>query len=397
MFSLGRMPPVNAFIAREEIEKEEAFPLDLYFCRKCTLVQLGDVVEPSKLFSHYLHLSSASQSNIRHLSEVASLLKDRAGPLAGKKILEIGSNDGTLLSFLRKSGAEVLGVDPAANLVETARSKGVETLAAFFSKNLVDSTSAARGPFDAVISINVVAHTPDFTSLLEDVRGVLAPGGVFLIEAAYAIDTILQGQFDTIYHEHVYCFSLHSLAFALKRAGFEVVDAEIIPTQGTSLRVFARRADENPAVGPAVMAILGREKANGYTDERAYREAAQLVTEFKKDFLRQVDALVSRHGPLIGLGAPARGVVIANYCGLDGRTLKYVIDDTPLKQGRLVGGVHVPVKNWEALSEETDPAFILLSWNYRKEVLEKLERYRTTSPILVPFPRIELLQGARVS
>ena len=393
MFSLGRMPPVNAFITQEEIDKEEAFPLNLYFCGRCSLVQLGETVEPSKLFAHYLHLSAASQSNILHLKEVASLLEDRMGSLAGNKILEIGSNDGTLLSFLQKSGAEVLGADPAKNLADIASSKGVETLTGFFSKQLVDSALVKRGPFDVIVGINVVAHTPAFTSLLEDVRDILSPNGTFLIEAAYAIDTILQGQFDTIYHEHVYCFSLHSLAFALKRAGLEIVDVQIIPTQGTSLRVFAQRSDACPVANSSVKDILDREKANGYTNEAAYREASHLVKNFKTDFLQQVDSLVRRHGPLIGLGAPARGVVIANYCGLDSRTLKYVIDDTPLKQGRFVGGVHVPVKGWEALREETDPAFILLSWNYRKEILGKLSQYQIDSPILVPFPRIELLQG----
>lgn len=388
MFSLGNIPPVNSFLTSEEFVHEKSYPLDLYFCQHCFLVQLGDLVDSKKLFSHYLHMSSASQSNILHLHEVTEILDKRIG-LSNKKILEIGSNDGTLLESLRDRGARVLGVDPAKNLADLCKSKGIEIINDFFLKETADQLSL-RTPFDIVIALNVLAHTPNFPSLLEGVKKVLAPDGTLIIEAAYVVETILEGQFDTIYHEHVYCFSLHSLSYALKKAGFEVSHAEIISTQGSSLRVFAQHRRENKSASTSAKLLLEMEKQKGYTDSTTYKKAGEKVERFKKNFTSQLHQLVSAHGPLIALGAPARGVVLMNYCHLNLDLVKYVIDDTPLKQGRYMAGTHTPVHSWEILASEKKPPFLLLSWNYKSEILQKLSRYFPDSPVLIPFPEIKI-------
>ncbi|MGE4231830.1 MAG: class I SAM-dependent methyltransferase [Bacteriovoracia bacterium] len=395
LFSLGKMPPVNAFITNEEVPSEEKFPLDKYFCENCKLVQIGEPVDPEKLFSHYLHMSSASQSNIKHLEEVEALIRTTSKKvgteLSKSNVLEIGSNDGTLLKLFKKSASNVLGVDPAKNLAEVANSKGVETITDFFSKKLGSKLRKEKGAFDWVVALNVVAHTPDFISLLQGVQTLLSRNGVFMMEAAYVVDTILKGQFDTVYHEHVYCFSLTSLKYALERVGMKVIKAEIIPTQGTSIRVMAALKNSEVNVDSSVQKILSSEEKQGFMDLKKYESVSQKIEDFVFNLRKKLEELKLQYGQkAIGLGAPARGVVVLNRSKIGPELVDAVIDDTPLKQNRLVPGVHIPVVSWETLRNRDQKVFFLLSWNYKKELLEKLSKYVKDPIVLVPFPELKV-------
>jgi hypothetical protein len=389
IFSLGAMPPVNAFVTRDEVAREERFPLDLYFCRRCTLVQLGEAVDPNKLFSHYLHMSSASPSNVEHLRSVADVARRYLHLKDDAKILEIGSNDGTLLRMLAIDRRRVIGVDPARNLADLSQGKGIETITAFFNFEETKQIKAKYGAFDAVIALNVVAHTPGFISLLKGVETILRPGGLFMMENAYAVGTILEGQFDTIYHEHVHNFSLHALCAAYERVGLIPIRAETIPTQGMSIRVIVGRAADAHAVDDSVKKILAKEQALGFTSVERFKSAAAKVVEFKQQLQAWVRAKKRAGKRIVGLGAPARGVVILNYVGLGPSDLAYIIDDTPLKQGRLTPGTHIEVADWTRLSREPADTFLVLSWNYRDNLLKRLGRYVQNGGALVPFPNFE--------
>ncbi|OFZ22292.1 MAG: hypothetical protein A2X94_02245 [Bdellovibrionales bacterium GWB1_55_8] len=396
LFSLGSVPPVNDFLEAAQIPEEKGFPLDLFFCEQCALVQLGERVPPVNLFSHYLHLSGASKANVAHLEEVAQVVKSRSSlaDLGDKRILEIGSNDGTLLGIFRREGASVLGVDPARNLAEQVRGNGMEVLADFFSEDLGKKISQRYGRKDWVVALNVVAHTPDFVSLLKGVRETLTEDGTFLMENAYVVDTILKGQFDTIYHEHVYCFSLSALSKAFDLSGLKVVDVEIIPTQGSSIRVFGCRKDRQVTPSKRVTELLAQEAAKGFTDIRSYQGVPARVAAFRMELRSRVAELKRRYGKkLIALGAPARGVVILNYCGLNADDIDFVVDDTPLKQGRLVPGMHIPVQGWEALralpgGDASVRAYLVLSWNYQADMLAKLAERVKDGVVLIPFPEM---------
>ena len=394
ILSLGRMPPVNAFVTEDEAAREKAFPLDLLYCSSCTLVQLKEVPDPKELFVNYLHLSSASRSNVEHLREVAELLRSFV-PSPTARVLEIGSNDGTLLGFVRSWAGEVLGVDPASNLAPVARESGVETLSSFFDHETGKEIAESRGQFDAVVALNVVAHTPRFVSLLAGVREVLRPDGVFVMEAAYALETILKGQFDTIYHEHVYCFSLHALSAAFKKVGLRIVHAEVIATQGCSLRVVG--AIERPDVveDPSVAKLLKLERDCGFTDCRTFQGLEVRAQAYRGELRSALGKLRQEHSHLIGLGAPARGVVVLNYADIGPALLDFIIDDTSLKVGKLTPGTHVPVRRWDELGRlpvGATPAFFLLSWNYRQEIFGKLRAWVPNATILSPFPRLEVVQ-----
>lgn len=392
LFSLGSIPPVNDFIEASQIPAEKGYPLELFFCQDCALVQLGERVPPVSLFSHYLHISSASTANIAHLKEVAGLIKQRHGSdLSKARVLEIGANDGTLLKMFKNENADVLGVDPAKNLGKIVKDQGLDVIVDFFSEKLGQEIRKNRGAYDWVVALNVVAHTPDFVSLLRGVTATLAPDGQFMLENAYVVETILKGQFDTIYHEHVYCFSLSALRHAFEKAGLKITDAEIIPTQGCSIRVFGALASSSRQPTPRVAALLAAEQQKGFLDVNSYSEVSRKVTAFRTDLRAKIQALNTKFGnKAIGLGAPARGVVVLNYCGLGTNDLELVIDDTPLKQGRLVPGMHIPVRGWDALTAlpEGPRAYILLSWNYSKDMLERLRKHVKNGVVIVPFPEL---------
>lgn len=390
IFDLGLVPSVNAFRTREELAGERAHRLGMYWCRSCTLVQLGEIVPPAELFTSYQHLSSASQSNVRHLEEVAHLLGERYALGPSSRVLEVGSNDGSLLAHIRRRAGTVLGVDPARNLATLARERGVETISDFFGEAVASQIVREHGRFDVIVALNVVAHTPDVQGLLGAIARVLAPGGTFVMEAVHVFPTILHGEFDTVYHEHVYCFSLTALELLLGRAGLMVVDVEQIPTQGASLRVHARHAGEGVAPSAAVARLRAEEEAEGVRDEATYARVGVRVQAFKQTLRERLGDLRARHGRVYGLGAPARGVVVLNYCQIGPDLVPVVIDDTPLKQGRLVPGVHIPVAGWDVLAADPPTAYLLLSWNYEQEIARKLARWVRTAELLVPFPEITL-------
>ena len=381
LFSLGSMPPVNAFIAEGEPEQE--FPLNLYFCECCNLIQLGELVPPEKLFSNYLHMSSASSGNKTHLNNVVKIL-DNYNLIIGSNILEIGSNDGFLLSLLKPKAASVIGVDPASNLAIEAKARNVNSFVGFFDETFALSMKSQGMKFDTIIALNVMAHTPTFISALKGIKVILNEGGTFMMENAYVVDTILQGQFDTIYHEHVFCFSLHSLLYAFNLVGFKAVDAEIIPTQGKSIRIFVKHKLDTTKPSQNIEKIIKYEKDSGFQSLNSFKRASSKILIFKNRIKNYLEKNKSKK--FIGLGAPARGVVILNYCDINKNQIEFIVDDTPLKRGKLTPGSGIPVKDWSDLNKIEHTAFILLSWNYADDIIDKLKTLGLKGSILIPFP-----------
>ncbi|MBX4212081.1 class I SAM-dependent methyltransferase [Candidatus Pacearchaeota archaeon] len=387
---LGGMPPVNAFLDESEIQKEKKYPLNLAYCPKCLLVQIEEIVPPEELFSNYLHLSSASVSNINHLKDVADTLNKRFDITSDTSILEIGSNDATLLGFLKQHTDNLLGVDPAKNLAQLSREKGIETLTDFFNTRTAEEIVKTQGLFDIIVALNVIPHTPDVVDLLRGVKKTLSPDGTLVMEGAYALETVLQGEFDTIYHEHVYSFSLHSLISTFDRAGLKIVDVEKIPTQGGSLRIFAKRKEDAGEHSKEMISILDEEKEKGLNNRAIYDQVENKVKNFKTQLKQIIENEKRSYGKLIALGSPARGIVITNYCKIGKDDIDYMIDDTPLKQGKYSPGMHVPIKSWNALDRNEKRTFLLLSWNYKDHLIKKLKENVESARVIIPFPKLEV-------
>jgi 2-polyprenyl-3-methyl-5-hydroxy-6-metoxy-1,4-benzoquinol methylase len=308
---------------------------------------------------------------------------------ARARVLEIGSNDGTLLRRLRRYTSSIVGVDPAHNVAALAEAAGVPTVIGFFSSRLARELQRSHGAFDLVLALNVVAHTPDFVDLLSGVRDVLTRRGRLVVEVVHVVETILRGEIDTIYHEHVYCFSLHALVHAAAAAGLVIVDVEKIAAQGGSLRVSLERAEGAGRSTARVAALLAEERAAGVDRAETYARVGALARTLREGLRARVRALRGEVDVVVGLGASARGTVLMNYCGLGPRDVDFVVDDTPLKQGKLMPGCHVPVYDWTRIPEGTKVAGLMLSWNYRREILAKLAARAPAARVVVPLPTLE--------
>ncbi|NCO11751.1 hypothetical protein CO038_01110 [Candidatus Pacearchaeota archaeon CG_4_9_14_0_2_um_filter_39_13] len=389
---LGDMPPVNAFIDEKDIADEEIYPLNLSYCPDCFLVQLEKTVPSEKLFRNYLHLSAGSKSNISHLNEVADYLSSKFKVNNKTKIVEIGSNDGTLLSFFKKYTSNLLGVDPARNLVEMNKEKGIDYMPEFFDTSTASEIAKTRGKFDLIVALNVIPHTPDNIDLLKAARIVMKDSGNLVMEGVYALETILDGQFDTIYHEHVYTFSLYSLVRTFLMAGLTIVDVEKIPTQGGSLRVFVMKSENAIPASENLKNLLKEEEKSGLTKPETYDCVALKVENYKNELRKMIDEEKKRNGKLIGLGAPARGVVILNHCKIGCDDIDYLVDDTVLKQNKVAPGVHIPVKTWEEIKKGKQKTYLLLSWNYKDYFLSRLKELNEPFRIIIPFPKLEVMQ-----
>lgn len=395
MFDLGDVPSVNSFPTAEEIAREQPCLLEVGVCPQCFLVQLSALIPPENLFTEYRYLSAASQTQVRYLGDLADTLSKRFHVSGETRILETGSNDGTLLAAFLPWTKHVLGVDPAKNLIADAAAHGVPTIAEFLNDKTSERIMHEHGQFDLILGLNVYAHTPDLMGILRGTRNLLKPEGTFVMEAVHVLKTILRGAYDTVYHEHVFCYSLTALKAQYERAGLTIVDVEETPMQGGSLRVYAQRTDHHTVVAPAVTQMLEVERAAGITDLATYQRVGESVRQHIRALREGVEELKRRHGCVWALGASARGVVILNAGKLDTTLIEAIIDDTPLKQGRVVPGVHIPVVGWEALRDmpEKPTAFLLTAWNYEREVLDKLRRAGgvTEAEIIVPFPALRTL------
>jgi 2-polyprenyl-3-methyl-5-hydroxy-6-metoxy-1,4-benzoquinol methylase len=396
VLDLGAMPTVNYFSSdAERLAKEPRYLLRLALCQGCGLVMLDEVVPPETLFREYHYLTSASLPLIEHFAGLASECQEHGWVTHGTKVLDIGANDGTLLRQFERIGARPLGVDPAWNAVERAERSGIRVLPMFFDEAAANEIAPRFGMFEVITCTNVFAHTHAVTSFLAGIKRLLTPGGVVIMEFAHLLDIVVKGQFDCIYHEHVSYFSLRPLERLSRACGFEIVDARKVLTQGGSLRIYARPSSQAGAVKSARMeAISAEEEEHQIHDLARLRRFADDVDQFRRDLRLLVSDVRQRGLKIVGLGAPAKAVVLLNYCGIGPQDLAYIVDSTELKQGRYLPGTHIPVRSEQALAQDESPAdyFLLLAWNFQDAILKKVESYRAAGArVIVPFPNLRVI------
>lgn len=368
--SLGEQPLPNRFLSPEQLEQPEPhYPLDLYFCKGCALVQLGIVVPPKELFSHYLFRSSTSPTTRRHFSELAAHLKRNFDVSPGAplplKVVDIASNDGIMLRAWRELGVSAIGVEPAENLCRLAWDDGLQTLNEFFTRETVDKL----GPESAhiVTAINVVAHVPEIKKFLQNVRRLLRPDGVFVAEVQYFRDTVEKLQFDNIYLEHVSYFTLTSLERALANAGLHVFAAERVDTHGGSLRVYANTG-EFMFSGPNPLRIRNEEKRLQLDRVETYHAFAKEVEKAGRTLRERLLALKRDGKRIAGYGAAAKATTLTNFCEIGPETVSYIVDDSPMKTGRFTPGTHIPIFGPEMLEDDPPDALVVFAWNYMEAI-----------------------------
>jgi SAM-dependent methyltransferase len=392
ILSLGLSPLANALIHPQACERPEPrYPLDVLRCPACSLVQLSISVAPELLFREYVYLSSVSDAFVAHARALAEHVIKRRMLGTTSLVVEIASNDGYLLQHYRARGIPVLGIEPARNVAHIARQqRGVETVEEFFGCDLA-TRLAAEGRADVIHANNVLAHVPDLNDVLAGLRLLLKDDGEVIIEVPSLCDMVERREFDTIYHEHVFYFSLTALTRAFARQGLRVTDVEHLGMHGGSLRVFARRSDipgglETDATA-GVASMLDAEHAWGVDTPQRYGRFTDDVTRLKHKLVDLVRDLKREGHPIAAYGAAAKGTTLLNYCGLGPNEIDYVVDRSPLKQGLLTPGTQLAIYPPEKLIEMMPDFVLLLVWNFADEVMAQQAEYRRRGGrFIVPLP-----------
>jgi SAM-dependent methyltransferase len=389
VLSLGRTPLANALLTKEDLDKpEDTYPLDLVFCPNCALVQITETVPPERLFSHYLYLSSFSDTMVAHSRELAERLT-RERSLDGRSlVVEVASNDGYLLQFYKQAGVPVLGIEPAANIAKVAEEKGIPTLVRFFGQELGAELRRSGRCADVIHANNVLAHVADLNGFVAGLAETLKEDGVAVIEAPHVKPMIERLEFDTIYHEHLCYYSLTALKPLFKRHGLEIVDVFEIPLHGGSLQVHASLSGRPSA---RVTALLAEEDRAGIGGADFYRDFGDKVRNLKTELVAMLQDLKDAGNRLAAYGASAKGSTLLNFCGVGRETLDFVADRSTVKQGMYTPGTHLPIREPRALLEEMPNEVLLLTWNFADEILEQQRAYRERGGrfiIPVPEPRV---------
>jgi SAM-dependent methyltransferase len=389
--SLGDMPLANSYLKPEQLKELEAkYPLDLVRCRECQLVQITHVVPPEVLFRDYLYLSSFSTTMLAHAeSLVARLIRERnlgAGSLA----VEVASNDGYLLQHYVRAGVPVLGIEPARNVAEIAEGKGVRTLAEFFGRELADTLRKEGTRADVIHANNVLAHVADVNGFVAGFATLLADDGVVVSESPYIKPFLDKIEFDTIYHEHLYYYSLTALTALFARHGLTIVDCEPIALHGGSLRLFAAHRGSPSA---RVKQILDEESRWGVDREAPYEHFAAGVERVTSELVRTVRELRAQGKSIAAYGAAAKGTVLLNACRFSRNDIDFVCDKNPLKQGRVMPGVHVPIVAPSELAARRPDYCVLLAWNFADEIRKEQHAYEAAGgKFIIPIPRVEVMK-----
>lgn len=389
--SLGQMPLVNSFLRREEFSREERFDLSVGFCPNCYLVQLLETVSPEKLFKNYLYLSSTSRSFLEHCQRIAEYLAKRLKLTAQNLVLEIASNDGAQLQYFKALGISVLGIEPAENVAGVANQRGIDTIPEFFNYNFAVKLRNERGlEADLVFGANVLAHVPAIVDFVKGVKTILKPKGSAVFEFPY-LRGLMENKFDTIYHEHVFYYSLVALINLFKKADLEIYDVEMTPMQGGSLLLFVAHPKVFP-VGDKVKNLAVKELSEGFDKIETYQGIGKSIEDLKSKLVTLLRKIKDEGKRIAAYGAAAKGNVLLNYCGIDEEYLDFVADKSKLKQGLYTPGAHLPVQSPEKIYQEKPDYLLILPWNIADEVVTQLKDYREAGgKFIIPIPELKIV------
>lgn len=393
VISLVPTPPANAFVSPEFRNiPQPAFPLDIFFCERCKHVQLLDVVDPCILFEHYVYVSGTSPVFVKHFEDYArDLLVRFAGETDGI-VVDIGSNDGTLLRAFQDAGRTVQGIDPAIEIAEAATKAGIPTLNGFFSAAMAGCLFAEHGPAAIITANNVMAHIDNLSDVLTGVRILLADDGVFAFEVSYLGDVIENVLFDTIYHEHLDYHSVLALQPFLAAHDLEIIDVVKVPSHGGSIRVIAQPKGGSRTVSSSVATVIAAERRQGLDQAETFRQFGAKIDAVGEK-LKYVLAAFKAEGKIIaGFGAPAKATTLMHHFAIGPETIDFIIDDSPLKQGLYTPGMHIPVMSSQALIERKPDILVILAWNFAPSIIERTATFQAGGgQYVVPLPQVEVI------
>lgn len=392
ILDLGQQPLANNLLTQADLAKREPkFPLRLAVCKSCWMLQITDLVPPVELFSEYLYFSSFSDLMLRHSREACDGYMKEFGLNSQSLVVEVASNDGYLLQNFVKAKVPCLGIEPAANIAKVAREKGIETLVEFFGKKIAADLAAKNRQADLILGNNVFAHAPDTNDFVAGLKTLLKPKGRIALEFPYGADFIEHTEFDTIYHEHVFYFTLTALKPLFERHGLTIFRVQRLNIHGGSLRLFAGHTGAH-AVEKSATDLLAEETRKGVNAIAYYEGFGNQVRAIKDDLVALLAKLKKEGRSIAAYGASAKGSTLLNYYGVGADTLDFVADRSTYKQGRLTPGTHIPIVPPEELLKRKPDYTLLLTWNFADEILAQQKAYRDAGgKFIVPIPKVKVV------
>ena len=387
-------PLCESYVLAERVNAMEAFyPLHAKVCESCLLVQLEEFVAADAIFSEYAYFSSYSDSWVEHARRYVEMAVERFGLDQDSLVVELASNDGYLLQHVAGRGIPALGIEPAANVAEVARAKGIESIVEFFGVELARRLVAEGRRADLLAANNVMAHVPDLNDFVGGIGVLLAPEGVATIEVPHLLRLVESNQFDTIYHEHFSYFSLLSARQVLGAHGLELFDVDELKSHGGSLRYYAQPAGTGTQpISPRVEELAQRERALGFDTLDAHLSFAPRVHETKWRLLEFLIAKRREGKRIAGYGAPGKGNTLLNFCGIRTDLLEYTVDRNPYKQGMFLPGTHIPIKHPETLEQDQPDYILILPWNLKDEIVKQLAHTREWgAQFIIPIPHVHVV------
>ncbi len=391
---LGLSPLANSYLSQDDLERpEKSYPLHVFVCGNCFLVQLLQFETPDAIFSDYAYFSSFSTSWLDHARRYTDDVTARFGLTGASQVVEIASNDGYLLQYFMAKQIPVLGIEPAANVAAAAEAKGIPSLVRFFGTELAGELARDGRQADLLLGNNVLAHVPDLNDFVRGLKIALKPTGVITMEFPHLLRLMDENQFDTIYHEHFSYFSLLTVVRVFAAHGLRIFDVEQLPTHGGSLRIFATHLENGShPTGPRVTTLLDEERSAGLDTLATYERFGDRVKETKDKLLAFLRHAKAEGRKVVGYGAPAKGNTLLNYCGVGPDLIDYTVDLSPHKQGRFLPGSRLPIAAPSRI-EETRPDYVLiLPWNLQTEITKQMAHIREWGgQFVVPIPQVKVV------
>ena len=390
---LGMSPLCESYVTRRQLNHMEQFyPLHVYVCENCFLVQLDEFVTPDNIFSEYAYFSSYSDSWLQHAKNYADMITERLELNEKSCVIELASNDGYLLQNFVQKGIPVLGIDPAANIAQVAVEKGVPTLVRFFGRDVAGELVADNKQADLLLGNNVLAHVPDINDFVGGMKILLKPQGVITMEFPHLMRLMEENQFDTIYHEHFSYLSFIAVEKIFAAHELTLFDVEELPTHGGSLRIYARHTqDTTKPIGPRVIELKEREENAGFAGLKTYTSFTEQVENTKRKLLEFLIKTKWQGKSIAGYGAPGKGNTLLNYCGIRTDFLDYTVDRNPYKQGKFLPGTHIPIFHPDKIKETKPDYVLILPWNFKDEIMEQVAYIREWGgQFVVPIPEVKI-------
>jgi len=390
---LGMSPLANSYLRQEELQQVEPhYPLYVYVCEECYLVQLPEFAPPEHIFSDYAYFSSYSEQWLSHSKTYTEMMIERFGFDSKSQIIEIASNDGYLLQYFKEKNISVLGIEPAANVSKVAIESGIPTITKFFGVATAKELIENKKNGDLLIANNVLAHVPDLNDFVEGMKILLSPKGIITVEFPHLMHLINQNQFDTIYHEHFSYFSFMTVNRVFAAHNLKIFDIDEIPTHGGSLRIYAcHRENKIRSIGNRVKELLSRENDLGLHNIETYLSFNKKIRAVKRNILEFMIKIKNQNRSLVGYGAPAKGNTLLNYCGIRTDFLDYTVDRSPHKQGYFLPGTHIPIYHPDHIKETKPDFLVILPWNLKDEIMKQMayvKEWNCRFVTLIPEVRI---------